>query len=109
MLKHTLTIGLFDKDEHAQVIAKNDAVNLILTAICKRDFCATVSTEGVYGVYRHTDGTVVVEPSIRVEIAGVERAAILPLIHELRVALNQECIMFESVETPIDFVDVNYK
>lgn len=110
MNKNVITIGLFDKDTKSQIIPKDEAIEVILSAICKRGLCATVQTEGIYGVYIHEDGMRVIEPSIRIELAGVNRKTIIPLIHELRIALNQESIMWECINrSPIKFVDVKYK
>ena len=109
MMKNIITVGLFDQTTKKQEITKEEAVKALANMIVNRGYCATMQTEGITGIYRHADGTVVIEPSIRVEIAGPDRADILPLVHDIRVAFNQESVMLESIETPIDFIDIEYK
>jgi len=109
MLKHIITIGLYDKDSHKQEISKPEAIDAIIDAINSRGLCATILTEGIYGVYQHDDGTRVLEPSIRVEIADVESAIILPMIHDLGARFNQESIMWETERKPIAFTHIEYK
>lgn len=106
--EHIITIGMFDQDSKRQEITKADYLRIIEDEICKRDFCATIFTEGIWGIYRHEDGTVVKEPSIRIEIAGVERRDIIPMIRVFRERFNQESILYKMTEQVFDLVDVDY-
>ena len=109
MMNHIITVGLFDQDTHKQEHGKSYYIETVIDAINRHHFCATLETEGIYGIYQHMDGTRICEPSIRFNVAGVTRAEILPLVRELRAALNQESIMLESEEKNIVFVDAEYK
>ena len=109
MMNHVITIVLFDKDSHVMEHAKEWYIQHTINAVCERDMCATLETEGIYGIYRHEDGTRVIEPSIRVNVAGVSREAILGLVRELRAMFNQESIMLESEEKNISFIDADYE
>lgn len=109
MIKHILTIGLFDKETHKQEIEKTEAIKTVIETIFNHGFCATVFSEGIYGIYTHEDGSRVIEPSLRVEIADIESDKILPLIHELGNAFNQESIMWETQNHPIAFTEIEYK
>ena len=109
MMNHIITVGLFDQDSHKQEREKSYYIETVIDAINRYRFCATLETEGIYGVYQHKDGTRIVEPSIRFQVAGVKRAEILELVKELRALLNQESVMLESEEKNITFVDAEYK
>ena len=65
-------------------------------------------TEGAFGIYRHDDGTVVKEPSLRIEIAGVERREIMPMVRFFRERFNQESVLYKMTEQVFDLVDVEY-
>lgn len=108
MMNHIVTVGLFDKDSHKMEREKSYYVETVIDAINRHHFCATLETEGIYGIYQHMDGTRICEPSIRFNVAGVSRAEILVLVKELRAELNQESVMLESEEKNITFVDAEY-
>ena len=52
MQKHIITIGLFDKDSHKQEIKKPEVVETVINTINNYGFCATILTEGIYGIYQ---------------------------------------------------------
>ena len=108
MLKHVLFVGMNDKDTKVQEIAKEDAVQMILQIVIDHGFMCTIYTEGIYGVYKHEDGSIVAEQSFRIDIAGPKRSAILPMIHEIRIRMNQECVMWECTGKPVKFVNAKY-
>ena len=102
MEKHILTVGLFDKDTKAQEITTLDAYKVITNIFTAEGLCATILE--CQGVYKHNDGTVVVEPSLRIESAGCTSQEIKPCILAIKAALNQESIMYEFTESMIDFI-----
>jgi len=106
--EHIITIGMFDQETKKQEITKADYLRIIEDEICNRGFCATLFTEGVFGIYRHEDGTVVKEPSIRIEIAGVERREIIPMIRAFRERFNQESVLYKMTTQEFDLVDIEY-
>lgn len=106
MHDYQLTIGLFDKDTKIQEIATVEAVNLISdTLITKYDLYAFTLIE-CHGVYRMDDGSIVREPSIRIEIATENNIddLLYDAIEELKTTLNQESIMYKKSVSDIDFI-----
>lgn len=108
MFEHVITVGLFDKDAHVQTKDKRFFLDVIEREICKRNFCATIFSEGITGIYRHEDGTIVREPSIRIEIAGPKRAEILPMLKVFCDTFNQESVMYKMSKQNFAFVHVAY-
>ena len=102
MTEHIITVGLFDKDSKRQEISTLDAYKVITNLFCAAGLCATVLE--AQGIYKHDDGTTVIEPSLRVECAGATREQIKPVIFQIKAALNQESIMYKMVESKIDFI-----
>lgn len=96
--EHVITLGLFDRESKKQEISTADAFEMVSNEIAARGFCATIQTAGVYGIYRHGDGTVIREPSMRIEIDGVEPSEIFPLLDWLRGTFNQESILYKFVK-----------
>jgi hypothetical protein len=62
---------------------------------------ATISEAS--GIYKHDDGTVVVEPSLRIEVVGVDRDTVEQIVKELKSVLNQESILVETSRVTISF------
>ena len=107
--ENIITIGMFDQDSKRQELTKSDYLNVIESEICKRGFCATILTDGIWGIYRHDDGTVVKEPSIRVELCGLTRREVLPMIRVFREKFNQESILYRFTPDQIfDLVNIDY-
>lgn len=102
MTEHIITVGLFDKDSKRQEIGTLDAYKVITNIFCGAGLCATILE--AQGVYRHDNGEVVVEPSLRVECAGATREQIKPIIMQIKTVLNQESVMYKMVESSIDFL-----
>lgn len=98
MTKYNLTIGLLDKDSKVQEIGTVHATKLVTRLVTAKIGFGTILD--ATGVYTHADGTPVTEPSIRVEILDTEgtigKDKIVALASELKVALNQESILFEQ-------------
>ena len=102
MKKITLYVGLNDKDTKQQKITTLDAFKM-LSNLC------LVYTEGatIYdarGIYKHDDGTIIAENTLRIEIFDPIEQNIMPLIKTIKKALNQESIGIETTETISDFV-----
>lgn len=102
MKKITLYVGLNDKDTKTQKITTVDAFKM-LSNLC------LVYTDGatIYdarGIYKHDDGTVIAENTLRIEIFNPIEQNIMPLITTIKKALNQESIGIETTETISDFI-----
>ena len=102
MTKHVLTVGLFDKDSKRQEITTVDAFKIITNIFTSKSLCATILE--CQGIYKHDDGTVIVEPSLRIESADCTREQIKPCIDMVKAALNQESVMYEMIESNIEFI-----
>lgn len=102
MKKHVLTVGLFDKDSKRQEVTTIDAYKIITNIFTSENLCATILE--CQGIYKHDDGTVIVEPSLRIESADCTREQIKPCIAAIKAALNQESIMYEMIESNIEFI-----
>lgn len=107
MLEYQLTIGLFDKDTAAQKINTSAAKNMIADLLLNRFGIYAFTMIECNGVYKMTDGRIVFEPSIRLEIAAeTELDEVLNSFIETvksSAYLNQECIMFKKSTSDINF------
>ena len=101
--EYKLTIGLFDKDTKKQEIETESAKKLI-TKILIDKFNITAFTL----IYQMSlDGSIIDEPSIRLEISTMEAIAerdYRNIIAELKKGLNQETIMIKVSASDIDFI-----
>ena len=91
--KVILSIGLNDKDLHKQVIATEEAVDIITISMGEADIQGATITTGGVGVYNGE-----VEKSVSVVLYEVEEKNVEVLCDLLKMALNQECIAVEIVE-----------
>lgn len=102
MTKYILFLGLFDKDSKAQEISTLNAFKITSNLVTDIVGYGTI-TEAV-GIYTHDDGTIVNEPTLRIEITGVELEKIKRLAIALKQAFNQESVGLEKVESDFNFV-----
>lgn len=93
ILKHTIMVGLNDKDSHQQEIDTVDAYKITVRSTLKYYEGATI-TQG-RGVYTHNDGTIVQENSLIISILFAEDKKTLALISDLKQMFNQESIALE--------------
>ena len=102
MKKINLYIGLNDKDSKKQEISTIDAYKIASNLLTDIIGFGTI-TEAL-GVYTHDDGTIVNEPTLRIEVSNVEIEPMKRLAIALKQAFNQESIGFEVVKTDFSFV-----
>lgn len=106
MTKFMLTIGLLDKDSKVQEMGTVHATKLVTRIVIAKIGFGTILDAS--GVYTHEDGTIVTEPSIRVEILDTEgtigKDKIIELANELKITLNQESILFEQQVITGEFI-----
>ena len=100
--KIILFVGLFDKDSKAQEISTLDAYKVASNLLCDIIGFGTI-TEAM-GVYTHDDGTIVQEPTLRIEVSNIDIESMKRLAIALKQALNQESVGFEVVKSDFDFV-----
>lgn len=100
--KIILFLGLFDKDSKAQEISTLDAFKIASNLVTDIIGFGTI-TEAV-GVYTHDDGTIVNEPTLRIEVSNVELEPMKRLAIALKQAFNQESVAFEVVHSDFNFI-----
>ena len=90
MKKFTLYMGLNDKDAKVQVISTIEAYKVVSNIIAK-DFGGGTIFEA-QGIYKHDDGKIVFEKTLRIEILFAEEPQIKAVVAELKKIFNQESI-----------------
>ena len=88
--KFTLYMGLNDKDTKVKVISTIEAYKVVSNIIAK-DFGGGTIFEA-QGIYKHDDGKIVFEKTLRIEILFAEEPQIKALVAELKKIFNQESI-----------------
>ena len=100
--KIILFVGLFDKDSKAQEISTLDAYKVASNLLTEIIGFGTI-TEAC-GVYTHDNGEIVQEPTLRIEVSGIELEPMKRLAIALKQAFNQESIGFEVVKSDFSFI-----
>lgn len=102
MRKITLYVGLFDKDTHTQLINTLSAYQVVSNIVPD----CTI-TEGK-GKYTHADGSVVIEPTLIVEILhfgeNFDKEYYTKLANKIKVALNQESVAYQEQEIKSELI-----
>lgn len=98
-----LYIGLNDKDTKRQKISNLDAKTEISRILFKY-FPDGFTLQECQGMYRHKDGTVVCENTIKVILLYNIKEIIFEVIQDLKCELNQECIAVEFINSTVSFV-----
>lgn len=96
MIKHTLYIGLNDKDTKHQEIGTLDAFKICTNIFTSTTGGATISE--ATGIYTHDNGEIVREKSLRCEVFGADTETIKKAADQIKTALNQEAIAIEISE-----------
>ena len=94
--------GVFDKDAKAQEISTLDAYKIASNLLC--DIIGFGTITEACGVYTHENGEIVQEPTLRIEVSGIDIESMKRLALALKSAFNQESIGFEIVKSDFDFV-----
>ena len=98
-----LYIGLNDKDTKRQEITNLDA-KAEISAILFKCFPNGFTLQECQGMYKHDDGTVVCENTIKVILFDYNMGLVSDAVKDLKLKLNQECIAVERIETTINFI-----
>lgn len=98
--KFTLYLGLNDKDTKRQEISTIEAYKVI-TNILASDFGGGTIFEAK-GIYKHDDGSVVIENTLRIEILFAEENRIRELVSNLKKIFNQESVAVQREEIKSD-------
>lgn len=99
MLKHTLNIGLFDKDTLKQEISTAKAEQIISKVVGD----CTIK-QGNKGTYTMANGQQVIEPSLEVIKYGGSKKQIRQYALELKQLLNQESIYLDTVRSNSELI-----
>lgn len=99
--KFTLYLGLNDKDTKVQMISTLEAYKVVSNILAK-DFGDGTIFEA-QGIYKHDDGTIVIEKTLRIEILFTELPQIKILVELLKKMFNQESIAVqeENIESSL--------
>lgn len=89
-------MGLNDKDMKIQLINTIEAYKIVSNILAK-DFGGGTIFEAE-GIYKHDNGTVVIEKTLRIEILFAEEPQVKALVTELKKLFNQECIAVQKEE-----------
>lgn len=96
MLKVILYVGLNDKISKVQEIPTDEAMKIVHSIIAEYADGATIYN--ALGVYKHHDGSVVSERSIRIECIEPDTDRLMEAVKLLKIRLNQESIAWENQE-----------
>lgn len=98
-----LYIGLNDKDTKQQELSNLDA-KAEISAILFKHFPYGFTLQECQGMYKHNDGTVVCENTIKVILFDYNIGLVPDVVKDLKLKLNQECIAVERIETTVNYV-----
>ena len=103
MKKYELSIGLNDAESKVQEIATEDAVKII-SLVCFKKAGGVTIIPNCTGIYRHEDGTKIIENTIRCEFYDAPREIVIEIAKILCKELNQESIAFSESIIDGDFI-----
>lgn len=92
--KFTLYLGLNDKDSKQQEIATVEAYKIVSNLISS-DFNGGTIFEAK-GIYKHEDGQIVTETTLRIELLFTEAVKVKALCETLKKLFNQESIAVQE-------------
>ena len=92
--KFTLYLGLNDKDTKVQMISTLEAYKIV-SNILATDFGGGTIFEA-QGIYKHDDGTIVFEKTLRIEILFTEKEKVRILVEQLKKMFNQESVAVQE-------------
>lgn len=100
--KIILFVGLFDQTSKAQEISTLDAYKIASNLVTDIIGFGTITEAS--GVYTHDNGEIVQEPTLRIEVSGIDIESMKRLALALKSAFNQESIGFEVVKSDFSFI-----
>ena len=96
--KHTLYVGLNDKDTKVQEISTLEAYKICSRAI------GDCSIQELTGFYTHNNGQHIVEKTLKIEIFGKAQDEIRKIADFIKLALNQESVIIEKTIVSSEFI-----
>ena len=101
-MKYEIYVGLNDKVTKKQEITTETALQYVYQFLADNTEGATVSL--VNGIYKHEDGTVVIENTIKIELVYLTFDKVKKIIEVFKQHFNQESIMLVKVTSRVDFM-----
>lgn len=101
--KTTLYVGLNDKDTKYQIIDSLEAQKVIINFLLSYGIDGATVFNAT-GLYRHDNGTVVIENTLRVELFEVDNDALIEAVKAIKTALNQESIVIQREVIDSEFI-----
>lgn len=102
MKNYVIIVGLNDKDTRRQETPTERAKQIIAGIVLEYADGATLTE--CDGIYKHNDGGIVFEKSIKIEIAGISKENAERIASEAKKALNQESIYFAEFGADVRFI-----
>ena len=96
MKTYTLYCGLNDKNTRKQEVTTLEAAKMVRN-VCL-DYADGATIFEADGIYKHEDGELVVEKTLRVELMMVEQSVVRRIVDTLKAMLNQESIAVQEQE-----------
>ena len=93
MEKYTIYMGLNDKDSKVQEIGTLEAYKIVNNLLINMTDGATIFEAD--GIYKHEDGTVVMEKTLRIELLFINFETVKNIVNTLKVLFNQESIVVQ--------------
>lgn len=96
MTKYTIYMGLFDKDSKRQEYDTITAYKMVQKRATQLFDGATISE--AKGIYKHDNGEVVIEPTIRIELMFTDLETVKTFCDNLKGMFNQESVVLQVEE-----------
>lgn len=94
--KATLYLGLNDKDTKLPAYDLVEAYKIATNLVAERFGGGTISSAD--GIYRHDDGSIVIEKTLRIELLFAERQSVREFCGLLKEMFNQESVAVQWEE-----------
>ena len=104
MYRYNIYVGMFDKDTKTQVLSNAEFLNTV-RKIMRLKFIDNYTIYKCKGHYKHTDNTIVCEPSLNIEIIESENWSNFLYVKDLKQmlcdSLNQESVLITKQEIQV--------
>lgn len=94
MEKFTLYLGLNDKNTKKQEINTIEAYKIVNNVV--NNYCDGATIYECQGIYKHDNGTIVFEKTLKIELMFVDRLTVVSLVKDLKEIFNQESIVLQK-------------
>jgi len=92
--KHTLYLGLNDKDTKTQKIGTIESYKITQNILT--EFCDGGTIFEAQGFYKHQNGTITLEKTLRIELLFIDDQTVKKICDILKTVFNQESIAIQS-------------